>query len=314
MKQNMKQTGAATAFLITASMCLGMPAFAQQTNSDAHAPTDEYDKQSDDGGIERIFIASKFESMSQRIPAAACVFVNSNHSDSAAPLLTAVINEFDKDLLAIYEGNQELGFSGAEHNHRVLVRLDELKEIWEPFEDAAKNLVAGEKIDESMAHITKNNLALLEAAEMVFTEVSTEYANPVLVTESEALLIDFADRERMLIERISKESCAVISGNADLGSLEDLNKSIATFEAILDALRNGLPSAGVAAAPTEEIRNQLKETHDHWSEAKVLLSRVTGKDSFDHDTLEELFELLEKKRENMNEIAMLYTDYAHTHH
>lgn len=310
MIQKAKQNSILAA-LVAAGMCISMQAQAESSK----ASDSEYDASSDDGGIERIEHASDFESLSQQIPAEACVFANSGHSAELAPLLGHAIEQFDHDLDALRNGGDpEHGMVEAEHNHRVLMHLDKLEELWGPFKAATENLAAGKNVDESLAYLAENNLALLDEAARLFTEVETEYANPVLVTESEALLLDFTSRERMYIEKISKESCGIVMGIPALGTVEDMHKSRATFEAILGALINGMPSAGVVKAPTEEILDALDDASEHWDEATVLLDKITGKDSIDHDTLEELFAILEKKRENFDEIELLYGHYAHAHH
>ncbi|WP_428547285.1 type IV pili methyl-accepting chemotaxis transducer N-terminal domain-containing protein [Profundibacter sp.] len=201
--------------------------------------------------------------------------VYSGNPESAVQALDAASAEFGKILIALKDGDPEMGILGAEEKRRTLAKLDELTALWEPFHAAINDLRAGKDIDTSMAHLSENNMALLGAAKALVTEETAEYANPFEMTAEDALLIDFAGRQRMLTQKIAKESCGIETGNAALGTMDDMKATVSMFELTLGALRDGMPAAGVKAPPTGEIHDSLVAATDDWNEAKSLLDGVT---------------------------------------
>lgn len=267
----------------------------------------------DDGGAARINNAGKTRALSQRIPAVTCVLVYSNDPETMRPYLATAIGKFDKIITALRDGNPDMKIMGAEKKRRILQQLDALSTMWEPFRAAAKNVEAGEKIEESMAFIAENNMALLTQAKLLVAEVAAEYANPVETTKAEEQLINFSGRQRMLTQKIAKESCGVVTGNDAFGHIDDFNKTVSLYELTLQALRDGMPAVGVSPPPTEKIKGNLEKALGDWQEIKDILSKVTGKDSVDSDTIKHLFDLLETKLQTMNKITGLYAEYAKTH-
>ena len=287
------------------AFCFGLPAI--QANAETGATNSIVENE---GGNQRINSSGKLRMLSQRIPAAACVATYSGNSETAIQALSASSAEFGKILNALTEGDPEMGIVGAEHKRRTLAKLDEIKALWEPFNAAVNDILAGKNTEASMKYLSENNMALLGAAKALVTEETAEYANPYEMTAENALLIDFAGRQRMLTQKIAKESCGVETGNASLGSVDDMKSTVSMFEMTLGALRDGMPAAGVKAPPTEEIHNSLVASTEHWTETKTLLESVTGKGSIGSEKQDQLFDLLTQGLKEMNTITGLYTEYS----
>lgn len=263
-----------------------------------------------DGGSQRVNSSGKLRMLSQRISAASCALINSGNPKSATVTLNTASAEYNKILNALYAGDTKLGIPGIEKKRRVIDNLDKVSALWGPFHGAVKNILAGEKVEESMALISETNLALLKAADRLVTAISTGYAGAAELTEAEALLINYSGRQRMLTQKIAKESCAVISGNPALGDLESLNKTISLFERTLSALHDGMPSVGIKPPLTEEIRAGLQGVADDWNGVKSILDVIVEKGSLDNKALDQLYDLLFLKLKEMNRITGLYTKAA----
>jgi len=310
MKLASKKTGLRTALrAVTLStftaFCFGLPAL--QAIADTGTANNSVEN---DGSSQRINSSGKLRMLSQRIPAAACVAAYTDNSESAVQALGASSAEFGKILVALTDGDPEMGIFGAEKKRRTLAKLDELKALWEPFNAAINDILAGKNIDASMKYLSENNMALLEAAKALVTEETAEYANPFEMTAEDALLIDFAGRQRMLAQKIAKESCGVETGNAPLGSIDDMKSTVSMFEMTLGALRDGMPAAGVKAPPTDEIHNSLVAATEDWGKARSLLDSVAGQGSIGGEKQARLFDLLTTTLKEMNTITGLYTEYS----
>jgi hypothetical protein len=285
----------------------GLPAF------EAKAETAAINNPSqDDGGNQRINYSGKLRMLSQRMPAAACVVAYSGNSDTAVQALGAASVEFGKILVALRDGDPDMGIIGAEKRRDTLAKLDEIKTRWEPFHAAINDILAGKNVDVSIKYLSENNMALLGAAKALVTEESAEYSNPAELTQADALLIDFAGRQRMLTQKIAKESCGIETGNASLGTMDNMKETVSMFEMTLNALRDGMPAAGVKAPPTDEIHNSLLAATDRWNKARMLLESVTGEGAIGSDTQAQIFDLLTNELKEMNAITGLYAAYSKT--
>jgi len=295
----------AVAFSTFAILSIGLPAPV------AMAETATVNNSSqEDGGNQRINHAGKLRMLSQRLPAAACVLAYSGSSETAAEALAAASNKFDRILTGLRNGDPELGIVGAEKKRRTLVRLEEVKGQWEPFQAAINDILAGKNVEASMGYLSEHNMALLDAAKALVTEESAEYSNPAELTQANALLINFAGRQRMLTQKIAKESCGVETGNPSLGTLDNMKETVSLFETTLNALRDGMPAAGVKAPPTEEIRDHLIKATDRWNETKMFLAGITGKGSIGSEAQAQIFHRLSKEVKAMNVITGLYAAHS----
>ena len=311
MRYREKQKGALSAFAITVGLCFSMQAYAQEANSETASGNNTMAGYAEeDGGTQRINLAGKFRSLSQRIPAVACVLVNSEDPEAIAPMLTKAGKRFNRILKALHVGDDELGIYGKEEKRRVLVRLDELSVLWKPIFEAGENISAGTNVEESLQYISENNMALLQAAKLLVAEIEAEYANPVDITVSEALLINYSGRQRMLSQKVAKEACGVATGNAALGSVDDLKATASMFNTTLMALKNGMPEAGLMAAPTDQIKEQLESSIKDWEGISAITSQITGEGSIDSKAMTDLFWSLDAARKAMNKITGLYADFA----
>jgi len=309
MEYRVRHKSMLSAFAITVGLCFSMQAYAQDANSGDNTMTAYASK---DGGDARINFSGKLRMLSQRIPAAACVSTNADNADTAIEALTQANAEFQNILLALRNGNDEMGVFGAEKERRILAKLDDISARWEPFHAAASDIIAGKNLEESMKHLSENNMALLEAAKALVVEVTAEYANPYEMTAENALLIDYAGRQRMLTQKTAKEGCGVETGNEILGTLDDMKATMSMFEITLNALRDGMPAAGVQAPPTEEIHSELLIATDRWNEAKSILESETGEGSIGSEAETQLFDILTKELKEMNKITGLYAEYTKT--
>lgn len=311
MEYRVGQKSRLSAFAITVGLCFSMQAYAQEANAETASGNNAMAGYvEEDGGTQRINSAGRFRSLSQRIPAVACVLVYSEDAEAMAPMLTKAGKRFNRILNALRVGDDELGIYGKEEKRRVLVHLDELSALWEPIFKASENISAGTNVEESLQYISENNMALLQAAKLLVTEIEAEYANPVDITVSEALLINYSGRQRMLSQKVAKEACGVATGNAALGSVDDLKATVSMFNATLMALKNGMPEAGLMAAPTDQIKEQLESSIKDWEGISAITSQITGEGSIDGKAMIDLFWSLDAARKTMNKITGLYADFA----
>jgi len=306
-----KSTGTLSAFAMAAGLCLSVFAYAHDAKSETAAGNNAMvGYAEEDGGTQRINLSGKFRSLSQRIPAVACVLVYSGNTETMEPMLDKAGKRFTHILSALRVGDEKFGVYGPEGKRRVLERLDALSELWAPFYKAGQDLSTGQNIAESLQYISETNMDLLQAAKLLVTEIEAKYSNPVDITVSEALLINYSGRQRMLSQKVAKEACGVATGNTALGNIDDLQATVSMFKTTLMALKNGMPEAGLMAPPTDQIKAQLESAIKNWEEISAATSKITGKGSIDGKEMFDLFWALDAARKEMNKITVLYAEFA----
>jgi len=128
--------------------------------------------------------------------------------------------------------------------------------------------------------------------------------------QSDAMLVDISGRQRMLTQKMSKESCLFWSGQSAIA--DELGSTVEMFDVSLQALRNGLETAGVKAAPTAEIAEGLDVVWNHWQSVKPTLVNANSDEVADLAQRGHLMLELDAILAEMNAVVGMYTIYGKT--
>ena len=277
------------------------PAFAQENVVPAAAVIE-------DSGKVRINIAGKLRMLSQRIPSAACHVAENIEKDAATALLVGASAEFEAILNALENGDQSMSVVAAEQDRKVLMKIAEVRELWEPMKAAADKIAAGDASSENVETLLNGNMKLLGAAKLLVTEVVGEYSNPADMVQAESMLIDVSGRQRMLTQKMSKEACILASDFKVDGMAESLQATMALFENSLSALQNGMPEVGIRRPPTPGIAAGLNGVRDNWNAVKPKLEAILAGDGATDEAKAAKFGLLNKTMADMNKVVGMYQD------
>ncbi len=263
-----------------------------------------------DNAEERINYSGKLRMLSQRIPSAACHLSRGIDVDGSSKLLTAAPVEFEKILNALEFGDAELNIHAPEKRRKTLMRIHTLRAAWEPMKAAAGRISDGTGTEEDVNLVLTQNMAVLGAAVQLVPELVKQYSNPNAVPYADLLLIDISGRQRMLTQKMSKESCILGTDHQTADTRPDLEKTMRIFEASLEALRHGKPELGLKAPPNHEISDGLDVVHYDWHNVKPLLDTVLAGQSLEGATDKAKFQRLNTTMSNMNDVVGLYTRAA----
>ena len=298
----MKNSIRRLALVLPAIVMIGtMPAGAQTL---ATAPVVEENAQ------ERINLSGKLRMLSQRIPAAACHLNRGISVTAAGPLLENATLEFDKILSALEFGDADLNIMEPETRRKSLARIHELREIWTPFQQAAETVSAGTATDAELGYLMNENMSVLAAAQLIVEELVKQYSNPNATTQASLMLIDISGRQRMLTQKMSKESCMIGSAHQTPQTTDDLTGTVSIFEASLEALRFGMPQVGIGAPPTAEIADGLQGVLDDWNGVAPLIAQVVETGELSDADHEIKFLGLNTTMANMNVVVGMYAQEA----
>lgn len=299
MSQFLLRCGALAGVALAASLHLaGAPAHAAVNNIE------------DVGATERINYSGKLRMLSQRIAAASCNYTAGVAPDVSKSMLTAAGVEFEKIVNGLARGDVELRIKGQETRRKTLAAIAALRGQWEPIKTAVDRLVADGPSAEATAVIDQGNMGLLSKAKLLVSELSGQYSDPSAMNQANAMLVDISGRQRMLSQKMSKEACLIWSAGGDPMAQEALGGTMQMFELSLLALRDGMPSAGINAAPTDEIATGLSALWTDWTAIKPGLQQAVEGVMLDGEARAEMLGKLNTALKDMNTVVGLYTVYA----
>ncbi len=300
------QTKSTTIACLTAIGLLGAthPIIAQQ--AELHTASFAEDV----GAQERINFSGKLRMLSQRIAASACHFAEGVDPNASSALLAKDTAEFEKILNALEHGDDDLSIKGVEKRRKTLAKIETVKEQWAAMKSSAEAIANGDNSETHLNVVVSSNTELLKKAAILVTELVGQYSNPAEMVQADSMVIDIAGRQRMLSQKISKESCLLASHHENENTRSNLEKSMQVFEASLYALRNGMPSAGVKGPPTKEIAAGLELVNEDWMSVKPTLLEILAGTEVSIDVEADKYHKLNKTMADMNKVVGLYSNFA----
>jgi hypothetical protein len=266
------------------------------------------DLASERGGPARINLSAKLRMLSQRITAMACIHGSNANDELSAEKLTAAMEEFEKIVIGLAMGDESLGIPGQEDSAKALKGLKLIAAEAQPMMAAAKSMLAsGGDSPADLATIYAQEPKVLKIAQKLAAEIGAIYANPNSLTTASAMAIDIAGRQRMLLQKMTKEACQISTGAATPETAVMLEKTVSTFDLTLTALIDGMPEAGVQPAPTAEIRAKLEAIRAEWQTVRIPMDAVLAGTSLDASGMNALLTGTDELLKGLNSVV---SDYA----
>jgi hypothetical protein len=287
---------------------VGLPPALAQDQSITAAQLILADFVQERGGPARINLSAKLRMLSQRITATACILGNDPKDELAFAKLTAAINEFDQIVKGLEVGDESIGIIGPEESAKALRGLQLIAEEAAPMLAAARNLLAsGDGGASDLAVVYEKEPKVLKIAQKLATEIGAIYTNPNSMSVASAMAIDIAGRQRMLLQKMTKETCQISTGAGTPETSAMLEKTISSFDMTLTALIDGMPEAGVPPAPTPEIRAKLEAIRAEWQIVRVPLDAAVAGTPLDGAAMHTLLIGTEDLLKGLNSVV---SDYA----
>ena len=224
---------------------------------------------------ERINLSGKLRMLSQRVPSAACHLAAGIDPKGSRALLEGAKTEFESILHALEFGSAELSVNGEETRRKTLMKVHTLGALWGPYQTTVDEVLAGETDAPRIQSLLTDSMTVLGSAKLLVSEISGQYSNPAEMTQSSAMVIDIAGRQRMLTQKIAKEACAAWSGLSDTVA-SDLAGTMQMFDASLTALINGMPEAGIKKPTNTTIEAGLTTVYQDWMDVKETQAAIAA--------------------------------------
>jgi uncharacterized protein YoxC len=258
-----------------------------------------------DGSKARVNLASKLTTLTQQIASASCRLQTGINADEATAELGTARNEFNTIMNGLENGSMALGIPSPEKHRVVLKSIETVRNAWQPLDEAAVTLVSGATGNVDAADtIANENLQLLEATNILMSDISGKYSNPHELTQADAMAMKIAGRQPMLGHRIAKDVCNIVAGTAQ--SADKLESDLDTYSVSLRALRDGMSNAGINPPPNDVIADELEAVSSTWTETKQVLEAISGGMQPTADNVEVLASVSKDLTTDMNNVVTLY--------
>lgn len=264
----------------------------------------------DVGAQERINLSGKLRMLSQRIPSAACHLAEGVDVEGSSKLLRDATFEFEKILNGLEFGDDDLNIIGNEKRGKTLAQIKDLRAKWEPVKAAAAGMIGGDVSEANLNLILDQNMAVLGSAKILVSELVGQYSDPASMLQAHSMLIDISGRQRMLTQKMAKESCMLASAHAKPDTVKHLSGTMEMFETSLMALVYGMPDAGINPPPNFDIEGGLGVVLGNWREVKPVLETLVAGGEISNEVEAAKFQALNTTMVNMNKVVGMYTAAA----
>lgn len=210
----------------------------------------------------KIDVSGKQRMLAQRMAKSACFAQLAAKMEYHEALLDDSTLQFRSGLNTLANGGgvDELP---VENDERAILRLEDLRAAWADLE----RLVI--VFRSSPLPERRSLLRLIEQSDAVVDEADTlvkTYRSIGAVEETTmARTIDLAGRQRMLIQRASKDLCLLALKIGGEAYRAELRETVDLFERTLSQLRQGDDAVGVAPPVDEAHRSQLERVQRLWN-------------------------------------------------
>ncbi len=299
MKTFKPRMGKALAIAFTATTIASIPALST-------AQTDSVF----DGSKVRVNLSNKLAMLTQEVASASCRIAAGINPERAVGDLEMAQSQFNTILDGLEHGATALGIPSPERYSVVLKSIAAVRQEWQPINTAASQLVSTGSNNGSASTIADSNMSLLDVTNILASDISGKYSNPHELTQSDALSLHFAGRQRMLGHQMAKEVCGIATDVASFGTGEDLAETVNLFNISLDALHTGMPAAGINPPPNDVIEGELTSVYGIWSQNQPALEMISDgarPSAGNVDTVARLSTAMETDMDNVVTLYMLAT-------
>ena len=207
--------------------------------------------------------------------------------------LESTIELFDKTLQGLINGDTYLGLVTIK-NAEILAKLKQVESLWEHFQENLNAIRDGNISSRILAAINEQNIPLLRKMDEAVKAYEKEGGS---VFEPDlANIINKAGKQRMLIQKMTKELLLVAKDIDSTANKTNLANSISEFETTLSELKN--------ANNNDSINAQLKKVQKKWDKYKPILDNI----DISEQALNKIDKLSVSLYRAMNKTVQLYAN------
>ena len=259
-----------------------------------------------DGSKARVNLSNKLSMLTQEVASASCRISAGINPPVALHDLQEAQSQFNTILDGLEKGAPALGIPSSERYAVVLKSIGEVRQQWQPIDAATTKMLAAGKDTGGAQVIAGGNMALLDATNILASDISGKYSNPRELTQSDALSLHFAGRQRMLGHQMAKEICGIATGVPSYGTGEQLADTVNLYNVSLNALDLGMPEAGINPPPNKAIGGELSKISGVWKANLPALNMIAGGTMPSKGNVDTVAKLSNAMQTDMDNVVTLY--------
>jgi len=259
-----------------------------------------------DGSKVRVNLSNKLTMLGQQISAAGCTLNAGINVDLAREQLESARRDFGTILAGLENGDPALGIPSGESHSVVMKSLKQVQDAWAPIEAATGEMLGGGDIAAASATIAAGDATLAETTNILASDILNTYSNPHEMTQSDALALNFSGRQRMLTYQMSKAMCGIATADAAWGDPDALAQYANLYEMTLNALKTGMPEAGINPPPSAAIEKELAAVAEDWAAIKPAVATAMQSGTLDAGTIGTFNAYAKGNALDMNNVVTLY--------
>lgn len=256
----------------------------------------------------KVNLAGRQRMLTQRMSMAACYATLGIEPELHFAKLAAAHAEFEQVHHGLRFGDEALNLDEEGYKH-VLDALNVVDTHWSAYQPIVEGLLSIQMMSgDALTTMDQKGLAVLHDMNVTVGTIANTYAGDLEnLPEILALSIDFAGRQRMLTQKISKEFCLIEAGLNAEENIENLRVTREQFNLTQQALEVGVPRL-IVAAPTPEILAKLRAVDELWEYPNEIFARVEAGEIVGHEEIEHVVHNMDDVLILMNEVVILYED------
>jgi hypothetical protein len=223
------------------------------------------------GGVVNLATTNKM--LSQKMAKNAILVYNDIDREFNYNELIKSAKEFNAFIDGLYNGNESLKLT-KESDKNILKELDEVNEVWKPFHSAVLKFYKDNRINkEAYDYIIDNNEKLMRLSHKLTQTIQSKNIINTHDNQVKVHTLKFADRQRMLTQKMFKEKFLVYTNQDAKRNGVRLRGSIILFKNGLEGLINGEQRRGLAKVTNKFILAKLQKMHTLYTEVEDIYKK-----------------------------------------
>jgi len=156
-------------------------------------------------------------------------------------------------------------------NPKIHQQLEVIKKLWSPFLKNIENIIQKKEEKKALEYLIDNNKELLQSSNKLVSIYENSEANLNYLDKAKLNIVNLAGRQRMLLEKMSKEKILLFKNNSDYK--KELSSSIANFDQALQQLKKGDNKKHLPRVTNPKLIEKLNVIEPLWKELKPLYKK-----------------------------------------
>ncbi len=157
------------------------------------------------------------------------------------------------------------------NNPKIHQQLETIQKLWLPFLKNIENIIQKKEEKKALKYLIDNNKKLLQSSNKLVTIYENSEANLNYLDKAKLKIVNLAGRQRMLLEKMSKEKILVFKNNSDYK--KELSSSIDDFDKALQKLKKGDNKNHLPRVTNPKLIEKFNVIEPLWKELKPLYKK-----------------------------------------